>query len=1357
MSLLNQLINEIAALTGLTTEEVTQRFTQDQLDEFLTSSICEQPDLVAPIFDDPNSIPCKEDTSSDLVRKLGPNLQQEADNFPKTDPPIEQFNGVECIDAVDEVNKEVEKMIRTYNDHTVLVNRLYELQDNLIPFKFYYEERSKRIAYILNDFAPPLKEIKRLESEKNKIEADNKILKEKRNALIDNVILSSSNKSEYDSYQSLIDINNSKLSTINKDISNLKDILKNKTEKYPTLNSLNLTNNGISSSSETITSPEVNSISLRLKKYSEYIQVTENGSFNKAIDVLTNPRIHFTLNFQNLNSIKITRENVNKSTGERTTYDEDFLIKNSPLLKVNSFFNGVPGYTIKNIESKEVSTGSLYTHYYNKFNDPINEFFTLDERGLTNNSNLVDPQLKGGPAEKKKEGDKEYYIKDLNSMQDFYKEFESKFKERTRIIRENVTGSEINDLKNLLIDLARRDIDLIVRLSSINLSLPEDDANLRTLLDNISMANQKFSIILTELNNEIARIESIIEENKPNSDKIKLMLKAKSSKCFDNIPDSDDAGCPDIHSERGKDPFFETLKECDPTFPNFSQLCYWKEFSKLALIQGLFPMPQDARTLRYWPVGFIIPTPAKLIKIPLPMIWTPLIVISTTAGVLVFFLNINGIFISPMVFVVTSSGYKQHLMTIRGSSKKFGYDSEDETFKPLIKLPLSVVAAKDIAKIKSIKAEDVMNEEDRAKINIATEKKKEAEASGDIVKAKKAEKEIVGIKQSAIDAIKTDNIKMKEASEKGESIDDIIQDAKTSIFKSMDDLGNPDLNNINALKQRSAKRANELKQQKLDALKRGDSDTVDRINEDLKNDGLNIEDKKRAYISDLMNYYNNVTFPKVIIPKESDKINPKPVGNDETNNKSQEMSSRLDKEFQSDHASKVKTMIGLNIAKHKEEIESKANFKVINVDANTDEVKNKLKGMASTTKDKILAKDAPTLDPKTVSSELTGAKDNVDNATNSEQIKKANNKLNQIQKSTSDKLELERAKHLLSFTAASVAALGAYSLSLDAFASCCKRDTFVLSLAIPAAIGIAVGAGFDLILSKIDGMNTSELKSLFGGKSNITPRDMRLGLLSLSNNIIPDDLSIPKPSINLDSAINMFSGLLNSISIPQVKFPSSLGKFQLDSKKIISLNIVKSSIGGMLEEYLNNNILTKVSQSLDTDFMNINPSDIKESIKSFINSLDEPIRNKIKPTFDIINSAKNANGTSLNIIEDTVFKIGPIGPGLKKIFETKALAKMQLKKPDFQFVLDDSAIKAASKILKASINPIVSSPLGYAIVAAAGVSGNLDSIRKMHPILNQDDIPPWERLTLKNILFLVFLDEFLYYGAEQTGFYRSFL
>ena len=54
---------------------------------------------------------------------------------------------------------------------------------------------------------------------------------------------------------------------------------------------------------------------------------------------------------------------------------------------------------------------------------------------------------------------------------------------------------------------------------------------------------------------------------------------------------------------------------------------------------------------------------------------------------------------------------------------------------------------------------------------------------------------------------------------------------------------------------------------------------------------------------------------------------------------------------------------------------------------------------------------------------------------------------------------------------------------------------------------------------------------------------------------------------------------------------------------------------------------------------------------------------------------------------------------------------------------------------------------------AAGQSLGLGNILRagVHPILNQDDLPTWDRLTMKNPLYVMFLDDLAHKAKAATG------
>jgi len=1381
-SILDQLINEIAVITGLSIDEVNSNFTEEQLNQLLKASQCDGVSSIVPFVSNLEDISCRDNGSpADSIDQSPITVQ---------DNTKEIFSGEECLESVAEVNAEIKEKLDKHTAHNILFTRLEEFKENITPLEYYYAERSSRMAVILGEFQPILAELKRL---RDRIDYHNKVLIPNQQSRIDyQHSLTVTNNEVITAAKNEIERINGIISEDKTKFDNQEQLRSTTEAKYPLMT--NGTINGYANISDpdvsqraalvyeietAISSSKIRSINENLKRYSEYIRLDIKTPVGPYTDVISNPLVGFEIKFQELFVMQIDKEKFDVNTGDKSIYKEDYLIKNSPLLFKHSFFNDGPGYNISNIAANAnfTSQGSLYTGYYNKLQDPINNFFTLEERGLSSDIKLLDPILEGQSVQTKKEAGETYFISDLDRLQNFYKEFDEGFKARSKQIRSDIVKRELASVKGELELIARYDVELLLSIGRVNLfnksgnmTVINPDGSTKTVgtgmydgsqtaIQSINNANLVFTQRIAELDEEINRIEVILEDL-PTAEKIKALLKQKSEKCFGNIPPEEDA-CSDVKDILGSDPFFESLSGIDPTLPNFSQLCYWKEFAKLATIQGLLPIANNPTTFRYWPVGLVIPTPATLIKIPLPQIWIPLIAISTPLGVVVTFLNVNGVFISPVVFFLSASGYKQHLITVRGSSKKFGSDSDDELIKPLIQIPLSVQSKLDMIKVPTLDPNKLLNTKESSRISILQQKLNDAIADGDSVRIHKAKKEISNIKKHAVDKHKPESTKMAEAADKGETAIDMVENIKKKLFKTMDDLGKPQTNRINKLKELAYTRIADLKREKLVAMENGESAKVKEINENLKSDGLNIDDKIFAYINDLLDYFDKITFPTELLPKETDKLDPKPDATDAGKDKAIELSSSNDKEFVSNQAATVKNMFSVNIAKYKAEIEAAIPSSNINISENIDQIREHMKIALDKLADKVKGKGGVPTDASVAGGKLRAAKDKVD-ASKDKSIDKrneANKKLNDTQSELSKKMDSDRVKQTLSMTPAIISSLAGANISIDPFAKCCPRETFSLGFPFPPLVAAAIDTATALVKDIISNMPESQLRGIFGGKSNIYQRDIRLGLLNIIKLSVPDTISIPKPSLNLKAGIDMFSGILGALSMPQANFPSILGNQQLKKQTSLNLSIVKSIIRKGLEEYLQNNILSKNSQNLDTDFIYASQNDIKAFMKKFIESMSDTIIDVLKPYYAVINSPliKTAKGLNLNVLENTVFNFPPFGPVAKSLFIAKGQLKFSITKSKSQFVINEDAIKVASTTLKSALLPIVNNPVAGLMVAGAGVANSLDTIKAIHPILSADDIPPWERLTLKNILFLVFLDEFIKTGADQVGFFRSYL
>lgn len=1309
--MLDRLISEIANLLQIPEEDVRSKFTQEQLNRLYEESKCEDPGLL-PSFIDSLETPCQ-----DSGTQFDPSTELSDVNFPDQEEP---FDVLECKEAADKVNEEIKRELEEYNDTIILLEKLVEFQDHLKVVGFYYDARAHRIAEVLKDFRPLLEKKKELESKISNQESLISSLVTDAAAAYVKLAAGDISSSEYNS--TILALNNKKKvyadnkEKAEKELKEVQTKLDNKSDSYSVLNasySGSITSIGPNStvtalaqfntnSSLYISSSDFNSLKEKLKSYSEHIKLSRNNSTSYD-NIIKNPRIEFEVDLQGLDYIKLEKEKYNEETGKRSTYTENFLIANNPLIKNNSFKNSVAGCKISNKSPKEKSSGVLYTGYYNKLSDPMNEFFTLDEKGLTEEASQLDPILEGSENTKKKEGGKEYFIKDLNRMNSFYETFDKKFEEKKAKVKKGIEDSNLTGIKSALSNIAYRDIDLLLATAGFNTNLAEDSSELNTLVNSVKNANVKFSKSIKSIDDEITRLKLRAEELKPTQEKVKKRLAAANSKCFKEEEETA-AECSDVKEKLGSDPLY--LKDIDGSLPNFTQICYWREFAKVANIMGLAPIPNGPTELRYWPVGLVIPTPATLVKIPLPIIWIPIICISTPLGVIVTFLTVNGLFISPIIFYVSTSGHKQHILTVRGPSPKFGADKQDELFKSGISIPVGVKASADKA---ARKAKDLkLPQEDLDRLESLKQKKQELLDAGDNDRAKRAEEKIKKLEKKKEDLGKSSSEIAADFLDKTENAKSTIQEIKADIKKKIDALGRPQTKKVEDLKNKATRRREDLQEKYLKALEAGDNDLANELREKLKKDGLTLDEKLDAIMNDILDYFEDLDLPKITIPKEESKVNPMPPAGSRMKFDVPAKISKFRTQAFSKKDKSVKTILKMDLAKYRKEIDKEIG--VVSFDMDLENVGEKIADVA----DKML------------------------NAV-IKQITKVEN------------------RPALGFTPDVIAQLSALKVDLDPFAPCCAKPAVEIDLGPASAIVYLFNSTIPLITSGLKSMDPNQLKSLFGGKRTVSTKDIRLSLNSLIEQNVPDSLQIDIPEFGLPQLSAAVNTLLSMIQIPQADFPAAMKALTIPKQISIDFNtVVKPPLVNLLKTYISKNIQA-FPRDIEADFIGMSGADLKGILTRFIDVKFDEIESYIDPIYKAISFAKSAKNIDLNVVEKSLHKIPPYGKAIESAYTAIGLTKMNLPNSLAYSEIDLEALKAAIRLLEPVLSPIVKSPIGYITVAVAGATGNIDKVKKFHPVLNYDDIPAWERLTVFNVLLLVFLDEFIYEASNKVGFFRTYV
>jgi hypothetical protein len=164
-------------------------------------------------------------------------------------------------------------------------------------------------------------------------------------------------------------------------------------------------------------------------------------------------------------------------------------------------------------------------------------------------------------------------------------------------------------------------------------------------------------------------------------------------------------------------------------------------------------------------------------------------------------------------------------------------------------------------------------------------------------------------------------------------------------------------------------------------------------------------------------------------------------------------------------------------------------------------------------------------------------------------------------------------------------------------------------------------------------------------------------------------------------------------------------------------------------------------------------ADIIEFVRQIINSVFDIILEPVRTVVDLIAKlALSVNSFSYNIIEAGIpmlsliklakmvidmvipasFKLKIIGTDVMNLIQLVVIPALELVEP---------VLKQVAWIGTTALCAISSPLTNYLPVSVA---------RMVHPIMNCDDLPPWERLTHKNPLFAIFLDEIAWRGSMYS-------
>jgi len=1047
-------------------------------------------------------------------------------------------------------------------------------------------------------------------------------------------------------------------------------------------------------------------------------------------------------------------------------------------------------------------TGYL-AEFYKKIEDPLT-LFTLEEKGLTTNSlkvdkNLTKENLDGIVKEKRSNGNEDqFYIENTEKYQAFYENLEPKIEarieaERTKFRKGLIETGKLLKLSNLakkqVFDLINNG-ELITKPTEkliVNGANIEPTAYAGQIREKIKTSSTEISSLIKDIDDRIAKIK---KDNSPDPEALTKALSATGC-----VP-PDQGPCGTL-PKAGLDALGYKSMTVPPTTanPDYTCGCYWKEVTKHLNKINLLPIPDIMRlpALRYWPIGLIIPTPVP-IRIPLPQIWFHIVTLNLPFGTLVIWYVQCGIVPSPIVMFIGPDGKKIVLLSFRALQGQFdpvGYTIDESSVAPLGINQTSIGKPSGTA-AKTITFGNIMV---NAKLQKAAKVAAQAQALLELADPGKLMPNGFNIPFKL-----GENPKWKTGDEDfldtaATALTDFkvfVQNINRTICVKIDELGDFELPNF-SIALRSAQEAAANRQAVLSGvpynfdqawLNCDPANLYSNIPADFSNVNSDLSSQacKEMVLSlslDLDKFLDKLKLGTYTIPKEKGKsIKPEAMLDGLIDSVMEYMSRTNFGKAKSINFNKKfrKAMRDLDLNADIDKLAAKVDItKVESITAFKKTAKGYVDQICDVFSGKNLKvnKKTPEFQRK-VDAEIAKRKRFNDrnaeyDTTHPKQAARVQKYEKSIGKETprslsTDRLVVEKyvydaevrkrkrfaeilGQSIAGFTKPIKDALGNFTQIVKP--KCCPSDLEIPQFIDPLVLAIIMSFR-QLAHAAIDALSTDLIKSIFGEVFSVTKEIIQSITNLIAKNIPNIDIPL-NGAAALQLLLSILKPFLPLLRIPLGPLPRTLGVPQLSlNLDAIIKPLLKAGIQVLMDKILSLlpiRICDLPITAISTAWISALFRGIKSALKKAISLLIETLLDPLQSLFKLINLLKGVKGAFTSLFDMT-------NPFLKIYKMIKEALERSLPTPAFIKTVNQLILLAQLEILKAMDKVTKNLPdIAVYLPIAAGQSLGLGNILRagVHPILNQDDLPTWDRLTMKNPLYVMFLDDLAHKAKAATG------
>jgi hypothetical protein len=242
------------------------------------------------------------------------------------------------------------------------------------------------------------------------------------------------------------------------------------------------------------------------------------------------------------------------------------------------------------------------------------------------------------------------------------------------------------------------------------------------------------------------------------------------------------------------------------------------------------------------------------------------------------------------------------------------------------------------------------------------------------------------------------------------------------------------------------------------------------------------------------------------------------------------------------------------------------------------------------------------------------------------------------------------------------------------------------------------------------------------------------------------------PLCCLEALNGGFGNAISAFELPTVfppkqdqvaQIPGLGGIVQVTIPGGVVKTFIKKSIGTLLDNGLLEKMIPEINDPESSKFINLEPTDIQKIVRNMVRDVVDPNSPNIPDFLSIAKIPILPLARPTDMVEQALIGMGAPPPA-RIVYSLFWKYFKSLPKTPLSDKITLPTIEVASNILSKI-------PWPLAVLLGRNV------VNIINPLAMSDDHPVWRRMSLKNVYYVVYIDEFLRSAADVSGLFKFFL